>query len=550
MIYTSHYKDVLIPDRSVYEHVWANPNNIPDDKIAIIDGGSGRSITRGDLRRESQQLAYGLRHSAGIPQGAVVAVFSTNSFYFHLIILALQCSGSLITACNPHYVASELEHQLRDSQAQFILVHPEEMEVALATTSALGWSAARQHKDIILAVKRVDTEYNLHFRSLDDFMGTGLLAPYKVLHPETERCYLAYSSGTSGKAKGVMLSHRAVVAVVNMLAPFDVNKDDVLVAVLPLNHIYGLGKTIHYTIHHGTTVVLMPKFELGSFCRAIEKYRGTVSALVPPIALLLAKSPVVDNYDLSSLRLIVSGAAPLGPELEKSLAARLKCHVAQAYGLSEMSPSTHYCPISMPKSGSIGPLLPNLRVKLRDPDTGEDAPVGGPGEIMFQGPNVMLGYLNRPAETAETFFTDKDGLWLRTGDIGTVDSDGHWFITDRLKELIKYKGSQVAPAELEAVLLECPFVADACVIGVWYEAQATELPRAYVVPSAEGKKERDPAGSIKAWVDSRVAPHKKLRGGVRIVESIPKSPSGKLLRRIIREEAKKELALLQRSAKL
>ncbi|KAM0748924.1 AMP binding protein [Meredithblackwellia eburnea MCA 4105] len=537
----SPYPDVELPVTSLYNHVWSNPHNISSNKVAIIDAPTGRSFTRGELQKATRVLAHGLLNKAGvIPGKSVVAVFSPNSLYYHLIVLGAQAAGAIVTTANPHYEPTELRHQLKDSGAALAFVHPECLLVALKATKLLGWSISQQKQRIILAVQRDEVgPEGKEYRTFDDLMFGGKeVEPFVVRNPKEEVAYLTYSSGTSGLAKGVKMSHFNVTSVVNILKPFDVNQEDTMIVVLPLNHIYGLTKALHYPIYHGTTLVVLPSFNLETFCSAVQKYRGTVSLLVPPVCLLLAREKVVDNYDLSSLRLVVSGAAPLGAELEGQLAKRLGCGIAQAYGLSEMSPSSHYCPLATPKSGSIGPLLPNLRARVRDPVTGNDVATGEPGELLLQGPNMMLGYLNRPKETAETFLEDADGIWLRTGDIGYCDEQGFWFITDRLKELIKYKGSQVAPAELEAVLLDCPFVADAGVIGIWEEEQATELPRAYVVLSEAGQSERDPPSAIRGWVDSRVARHKKLRGGVFVIEVIPKSPSGKILRRILRERAK------------
>lgn len=339
----------------------------------------------------------------------------------------------------------------------------------------------------------------------------------------------------------------------------------------------------------------MSKFELGGFCSLVEQYKVSVILLVPPIALLLARDPIVDKYNMSSLNLVISGAAPLGPELERDLAKRLNTNVTQAYGLTESSPTTHYCPISSPSPGSIGPLLPMMRGRICDPETGKDVKEGEQGEMLLQGPSESISSLQdrsranfaalpprrhyarlpqptrsqrrdavrgqgrglaqdwrfvaplrlhffhhlclfppqspRPRPSLRSFGSATHSLPPPSSDIAWVDKRGYYYITDRIKELIKYKGLQIAPAELEGTLLDCPFVADCAVIGVWVEEQATELPRAYVVVSVEGKKQGDPAKAIREWVDGKVSNHKKLRGGVRLVESVPKSPSGKLLRR-------------------
>ncbi|KAK4703755.1 4-coumarate--CoA ligase, partial [Phenoliferia sp. Uapishka_3] len=562
-IITSPWPEVELTERSVWEHVWSNPNNVQDSAVAIIDGPSGRTMSRGELRTTAQKIAYGFRHKLKLPAGAVICVFSPNSSWYHMLVMAVQCSGNVVSGANAAYTDTEMAHQLSDSGSAMILCHPQVLEVALAATTLLGWTKKQQRTSIVLAVPKDEAgPAGDLFIAFDQLITSNILPPHKISAKDAHStvAFLGFSSGTSGKAKGVRTSHYNMTSVLSMLSPFDVSPADTQLVILPLNHIYGLTKALLWPLRIGTPVVILPKFDLVPFCALVQKYRATVCLLVPPIALLLAREPVVDEYDLSSLRLVLSGAAPLGKELETELSKRIGTQVTQAYGLTEASPTTHYCPLNRPTPGSIGPLLPMMRGRICDPETGKDVAPGEEGEMLLQGPNVMLGYLNRPESNAETLITDEDGVWLKTGDIAFCDAQGYWFITDRLKELIKYKGFQVAPAELESTLLECPYVADAAVIGVWQEDQATELPRAYgtfpvslsnahqltpafqfkVVLSAEGKKQKDGPAAVRAFVDGRVAAHKKLRGGVRIVDTIPKSPSGKLLRKILREEAKAE----------
>ncbi|SCZ98633.1 BZ3500_MvSof-1268-A1-R1_Chr3-1g05514 [Microbotryum saponariae] len=570
MIHTSPHPPVELPVCSVWDKVWSNPAGLADSEVAVIDGPSGRTHTRGDLKKKSQQLAYGYRQ-LGLTPGQVVCIFSPNSFYYHMIVLAAQCAGCVLSGANAAYTSQEMAHQLSDSSTELLMCHPSNLDVALKATKAVGWSEHKQKERIVLAVMTDEAGpagnseprimVALHplsdlstlifsstflctaYKSISDLVKSKHeLTPFRVEDPKSTVAYLGYSSGTSGKAKGVRTSHYNMTSVLSILKPFVVTKDDVHLAVLPLNHIYGLTKLLHWPLITGSKVVVMPKFDLEPFCAIVQKYKCSVCMLVPPIALLLAREPIVDSYDFSSMRLIVSGAAPLSGELAEEVSKQLGAAVCQAYGLTETSPTTHYCPIETPTPGSIGPLLPMMRGRIVDPETGRDVEPGEQGEMWLQGPNVMLGYLNRPEANAETLVEDAHGRWLKTGDIAWVDQKGYYFITDRLKELIKYKGFQVAPAELEGTCLECPYVADVAVIGVWDDDQASELPRAYVVLSAEGKKQSDGAKAVREWVDQRVSAHKKLRGGVKIVDMVPKSPSGKLLRRILREEAKAEAA--------
>jgi acyl-CoA synthetase (AMP-forming)/AMP-acid ligase II len=281
----------------------------------------------------------------------------------------------------------------------------------------------------------------------------------------------------------------------------------------------------------GGTVVTMPRFDLQSFLVLLEKYRVTIAPLVPPIVLGLTKHPSIDEFDLSSLRLVFSGAAPLGEEIARGLSARLGCPVVQGYGMTEASPVTHLSPTrDAPfKPGSIGRVVPNTEVKLVVVGTSEG--VRGPGEdgeLWIRGPQIMKGYLNRPQDTADSI--DGDG-WYHTGDVGHVDDDGFFYIVDRTKELIKYKGLQVAPAELEALLLVHPAVLDAAVVRS-PDAEAGEVPKAFVVLKSDEASRAVSADAIMAFVAARVAPHKRIRR-VEFIDQIPKSASGKILRRVL-----------------
>jgi acyl-CoA synthetase (AMP-forming)/AMP-acid ligase II len=300
--------------------------------------------------------------------------------------------------------------------------------------------------------------------------------------------------------------------------------DDRVIGVLPFFHIYGMVVIMNAFLYRGATIVTMPRFDLADFLRTLQDERITRAYVVPPIVLALAKHPLVDEYDLSHLELVFSGAAPLGPELVDACSERLGCRVLQGYGLTETSPVTHaQADHGDATAGSIGPPVPNTESRVVDLMTGGDAEPGEPGEIWVRGPQVMAGYLNNPEATALT--VDADG-WLHTGDLASVDEDGNFWIVDRLKELIKYKGYQIAPAELEALLLTHPAIADAAVIPIPDE-EAGEVPKAFVVPRSSITPEE-----VTAFVAERVAPYKKVRA-VEILEEIPKSPSGKILRRVL-----------------
>ena len=334
------------------------------------------------------------------------------------------------------------------------------------------------------------------------------------IDPRQDLALLPYSSGTTGLPKGVMLTHANLVANVAQLAGSEpVSEADTLIGVLPFFHMYGLTVLINYGLAVGATVVTLPRFDLDQFLQTVETYGVTYAYLAPPIVLALARQPAVERYDLSRLRCIVAGGAPLSEEIAGTCSKRVGCHVKQGYGLTEASPVTHIGPAdpARAKSASIGLLLPNTEGKVVDVTSGAELGPDQPGELWVRGPQVMKGYLNRPEATAAIL--DVDG-WLRTGDLGYADAEGNFYVVDRIKELIKYKGFQVAPAELEAVLLSHPAVADVAVIPSPDEA-AGEVPKAFVVARAETSAEE-----LMAFVAARVAPYKKVRrAGVRRADS-------------------------------
>jgi acyl-CoA synthetase (AMP-forming)/AMP-acid ligase II len=350
--------------------------------------------------------------------------------------------------------------------------------------------------------------------------------PDVPINPREDLVALPYSSGTTGLPKGVMLTHHNLVAnLVQACGVLAQDEHDTILGVLPFFHIYGMTVIMNLGLYHGVTIVTMPRFDLEQCLTICEKYRVTFANVVPPIVLALAKHPLVDRFDLSRLRIVFSGAAPLGESLALAASTRLKCAVIQGYGLTETSPVSHgkRLTAASQKLASIGPPAPNTECKIVDTVTGAELGPMQQGEICIRGPQVMKGYLNRPDATRAMI--DADG-WLHSGDIGYADADGDFFVVDRLKELIKYKGLQIAPAELEATLLTHPSIADAAVIPVADE-EAGEVPKGFVVLKSEAT-----ADQIMAYVAERVAPYKKLRA-IQIVEQIPKSPSGKILRRVL-----------------
>jgi acyl-CoA synthetase (AMP-forming)/AMP-acid ligase II len=506
MIFTSPYPDVEIPAVTLPEFVFEH-SAAYGDKPALIDATSGRTYTHADTAA-AVRAAAGALARGGIGRGDVVALYAPNSPEYAIAFHAVAALGAVCTTINPVYTVDELAFQLEHSGARALLADPAALDRAREAADRAG----------------VD-----QVRIIDELLDgdPGDAAPDTPAGPE-DLVALPYSSGTTGLPKGVMLTHRNLVAnILQTSAQQPVTTDDTLVGVLPLFHIYGLTVVMNAVLRNGATLVTVARFDLEGYLALIQEHRATKAHLVPPIVLALAKSPLVERYDLSSLQLVNSGAAPLSAELAQAAAARVGCPVVQGYGMTESSPVTHVTPTDPDRHrpGSIGPPVPNTECRIVDLESGAELGAGEEGEVCVRGPQVMRGYLDDPKATAAT--VDDDG-WLHTGDVGHADEDGYVVLVDRVKELIKYKGYQVAPAELEAVLLEHPAVADAAVIGR-PDGEAGEVPKAFVALAGDATAEE-----IMAFVAERVAPYKRLCA-VEFLDAIPKSPSGKILRRVLNE---------------
>ncbi|AMB58379.1 AMP-binding protein [Microterricola viridarii] len=516
--------DVRIPAVSIYESVFGGLSADELGAVAIIDGVSGAETTFGQLRGQIDALAGALA-ARGVILGEIIGLLCPNVPVFATAFHGILRAGGVVTTINSLYTAEEIERQLKDSGASWLFtVSP---FLATAEAAAAGAGIPPDHVVVLDGAEG--------HPSLRELLGAGEQPPELSFDPATQIAVLPYSSGTTGRPKGVMLTHTNLVAnVAQGIGAIGVERGERVLAVLPFFHIYGLTVLLNYALTLRAVLVTMPRFDLPEFLRITSEHRCNWLFIAPPIAVALAKHPIVDNYDLSSVKVVFSGAAPLAGALAEAVAQRLGCTVAQGYGMTEASPATHVIPNARPDidRASVGLALPNTESRIVDPETGIDVAVPDagpslPGELLVRGPQVMAGYLGNAEATAETL--DADG-WLHTGDLATVDADGIYRIVDRLKELIKYKGYQVAPAVLEAVLLEHPGIADAAVIGVSDE-DGQEIPRAYVVlqPGASLGEEE-----VVGFVAGRVAPHEKVRQ-VRFLAAIPKSSAGKILRRELRE---------------
>ena len=519
VIFRSPHPDVPIPDVAysslIFQHARDRGN-----KPVLIDGPTGRTLTIGQVAGGARRVAAGFARR-GLAKGDVVAICSPNLPEYALAFHGPLTIGAIVTTANPLYTAEELGFQLRDTGSKYLITAAPFL--AKAREAARGSSV---REIFVLGEAPSAIDHATPFAALLDNDGD---PPAVSIDPRNDLAVLPYSSGTSGRPKGVMLTHRNLVAVTRQVeAQAQIDETWRTLGILPFFHIYGQAVLMNFPLYLGGLCVTMPRFDLAEFLRLVQEYRLTHLYLVPPIVLALARHPLVDQFDLSSLKLVGCGAAPLDEALQQACAERLGCLVTQGYGLTETSLACHTTPQdpARVRRGSVGQTLTNMESKIVDVVTGAALPAGERGEICVRGPNVMRGYWNDAEATARTI--DAEG-WLHTGDVGYADPDGYFYVVDRVKELIKYKGMQVAPAELEGLLLSHPAVADAAVIPSPDE-EAGEVPKAFVVLRAPLA-----AAELMDWVAGRVAPHKKIRR-MAVVDAIPKSASGKILRRVLVEQ--------------
>ncbi|KAI0164891.1 hypothetical protein GGR57DRAFT_450903 [Xylariaceae sp. FL1272] len=544
----SQYDTLDIPDVDLWTYLFERKDKpFSDDKEIYVDPDTKRSYTWKQCKETAREFGNGLRSQWGFKKGDVLAFFSPNSIDYAPVFFGVHYIGGVATTANPSYTVKELAFQLKDSRAKGIVTQAPMLPAVREAARTIGLP---EDRIILLGDLRDPSGQFKHFTELKP---TGLLKSLSSgqtrVNPKQDLTFLVYSSGTTGLPKGVQLTHTNIIANIAQLEFADRfnavyhsggpdGKGDKQLAILPFFHVYGLTVIALTALRMGLMTVVLPKFDLEKACQVIQEYGVTFASIPPPVVLALAKSPFVSKYDLSSVRFLNSGAAPLGRDLVEMVWDRLTIPIMQGYGLSETSPTLTKGLISEWKryNGSVGKLLPNIEAKIVDPD-GKELASGQEGEVLVKGPNVFPGYFNRPELQKDTF--SEDG-YFKTGDIGYFDPKGNLYITDRVKELIKYKGFQVAPAELEGLLLGHDEIADACVIPAHDKQRETEVPRAYIVMKPGLARDDAKAASIIEWLDSRVAQHKKLRGGVRFIDEIPKNASGKLLRRVLKEQAKAE----------
>ncbi len=512
VVHRSPLPDIEIPDVTITELVLRRADEIPD-RVAIVDGPDDRAYTYGQLKGLIHSAAGGLQ-AKGFGPGSVLGLMAPNVPEYAIVFHAAAVAGGTVTTINPTYGAHEVAFQLRDAGASILVT----IGLFLDTAKA---AAAEAGIDDIYVIGDAEGA-----PSVLELLGDPIeqvpvdVADHVVVLP--------YSSGTTGLPKGVMLTHRNLVAnILQTEGTIHLDDHEVGFAVLPFFHIYGMQVLMNFLLAQGATIVSMPRFDLPVALELTQRWKVSRFFAVPPIVLALAKQPMVDDYDLSSVKQIFSGAAPLGADLAAEAAERVGCEVVQGFGMTELSPVSHATKEGDYRPGSVGITVANTECRLVDED-GNDVDTDGEGELWVKGPQVMKGYLNNDEATAATI--DDDG-WLHTGDVARIDDDGHVYIVDRVKELIKFKGFQVPPAELEALLVTHPAVADVAVIGV-PDDEAGELPKAYIVtkPGAEVTTEE-----LQAFVAEHLASYKQIRL-VEFIDEIPKSAAGKILRRLLRDQ--------------
>jgi len=533
MSFSSPFPQVHVPTTNLYDYLFADLDDQDAERVALVDAKTGAETTYREMVARVDAFAGALA-ARGVGVGDVVGLLAPNSSAFAIAFHGILRAGATATTINALFTAKDVAKQLTDAKASMLVTVTPLVAQAADGAASIGLTADR-----VVVLDGPGEAADGH-PNADDLLGPALPAPEVTFDPATHLAALPYSSGTTGNPKGVMLTHRNLAANVAQIRPLQgMRADDRILAVLPFFHIYGMTVLLNAAMHARARLVIMPSFDLTEFLDNIQTHRCTYAFIAPPVAVALAKHPVVEQYDLSSLRGIMSGAAPLDEDLGRAVKQRLGCQVVQGYGMSELSPVSHVAPFDggMELVGTVAPLsscgwtVPNAVSKIVDESGVEiDPPASGlseTGELWFKGPNVMPGYLNNDEATRSTI--DDDGF-LHTGDVARVDSSGCVYIVDRLKELIKYKGYQVPPAELEAVLLTHPAVADAAVIGVTDADSGEEVPKAFVVKQSGAELTE---GEVMDFVAEHVAPYKKVRQ-VAFIDAIPKSASGKILRKDLR----------------
>lgn len=504
----------------VYEILQQTAQRLPG-KLAIIDPGGNRELTFAQIDRESNILAAVLE-SWGIQKGDRVSFFMANGWEYIVGFYAALKTGAIVSPINPTFREGRVQHQLNDAESKILFAQ----ENLFSPLQGVPGKTPSLEKVILT---RAEVRRGENFFLLEELLQRPEpSSPVRPeIDPQRDLAALPYSSGTAGLNKGVMISHfNLVVNTIQSMHAIETREEDILISFLPFNHIYGLTYFLCGAVYMGTTQVVMARFDAEECLRNIEKYRATLMFSIPPALLGLLNLPHAGNYDVSSLRYIWAGAAPLPRPISDGIRRKFGVPVARHYGLSEASPTTHSNPPERPKDGSVGIAVSDLKDRIMDTETGrKEMPPGEPGELAVRGPNVFQGYWKHPKDTKLAL---RRG-WLYTGDIARMDEEGYVYILDRKKEMIKYREHQIAPAELESILMEHPAVRDCAVVGL-PDKEAGEIPKAFVVlhPGVVAEPE-----ALIDFVAERVPPYKQIRE-VALIAEVPKNVSGKILRRVLK----------------
>ncbi|KAJ7855944.1 amp dependent CoA ligase [Mycena olivaceomarginata] len=513
----------------------------------LIEDATGRAVYLHELRERTLALAQALSEKYKIGEKDVVLICSPNHVDYPAAIWAPQYLGAIFTGANPNCTPDELVYQIKLTGTTLIIAHSDSLETARKAGKLAGIPPDR--------VLILDSDPKLDATSVATLISGSISAGStfvpKRLRPgegKTKVAALYMSSGTTGPQKAVAISHSAIISNLVQLSVLNVDSHtmfspgDVVLGLLPFFHIAGMVFTLHWMVFTATTLVVIPKFSLVGMLDSIARHRMQHLMLAPPVAIALCKSPVVKKYDLSKLKYIACGAAPMTSELQDQLSQLCpQATIGQCYGTTETPAILTMTPISRPfTSGSAGTLLPGIQARVVKSD-GTLAGYNEPGEFVIKSPSLALGYYKNREASDEAFIADR---WFRTGDEVKITENGELFITGRLKELIKVRAFQVSPVELEGLILNHPDVSDACVLGVPDDFSG-EVPRAYVVlTEAAAKKAKNNPEPIKASIAKLVADnkvkYKHLAGGVVFVPLIPKNPSGKIMRRVLKEQVKEQ----------
>ncbi|SPO30799.1 related to 4-coumarate--CoA ligase [Ustilago trichophora] len=546
-IYTSNvdYKFASAP--SVYEYL-LGATDFDDKQEVLSECVSGKTISLGQLKLDAQRLGVGLIQRCKLKPGDTVLLYLYSSIDFAVALLGAQFAGLRVALANPDYLSHELKHLYRLTKPKKIFVNQKHM-------TRLSKAAIGGHNLIITDGNVAGFGGVLSIKQLMVDEATAKDASAHQPADLNDTAYLPFSSGTTGLPKAVEISHSNVINMIeifsNTPALFPRNQDGSemqfrTLTFLPFFHAYALILMLHYPIRkRGHTSILRP-FQPETYCRLVKELKINFLALVPPVLTLLTKHPDATPEAFSSVKQSICGAAPLDFETQSAFTKKTGVPVQQAFGMTETTVGAlglH----GGEASGSVGCLYPATQARLRDVETGKNLGPGERGELLVKGPQVCKGYYGNEDATRDTF--TEDG-YLRTGDIAVVDPrTGEFSIVDRLKELIKYRGFQVAPAELEGVLVMHPAVAAAAVVGIHDKEQGTELPLAFVELKPDQQDQSKVVVDLDAFVRSKVSHHKYLRGGIRILDKVPVSASGKILRKEIRKLLQAELEAKESSAK-